>query len=153
MANTSNGQAGAATELSKKELVRQAIGHLGRDAKPLQLQAHIKTKFGVEMSPNHISASKTEVLRETPGGAKSATVTAAKPVATKPAMQKPQAAKSAAKTKPAPKVVGAAPAGGPVTGNGNGSAGISLHDIQAAKELVGRVGAVQLRTLIDLVAN
>ena len=86
MADKTKGQAGTAapaTGLSKKELVRQAIGHLGRDAKALQIQAHIKDKFGVEMSPNHISASKSEILRAA-GGAKPATVTTtAKPAAPK----------------------------------------------------------------------
>ena len=161
MADNSKGQAGAvtaATGLSKKELVRQAIGHLGRDAKALQIQAHIKDKFGVEMSPNHISANKSEILRAA-GGAKPATVmTAAKPAAPKlaakqPATKKPTAPKSAAKKTAAPKSVGPEVAGGHEAGNGNRSTGINLHDIQAAKDLVGRVGAVQLRALIDLLAN
>ena len=156
-----------ATELSKKELVRRAIGHLGREAKPLQIQAHIKDQFGVEMTPNHISASKTEVLREA-GGAKPA---AAKPATTKaPAVENPAAKSAAAKAvtaaKPAAKIsspkkavsktavresVVAATAGGSQAGNGN--VGISLQDIQAAKDLVGRVGARQLLTLIDLLAK
>ena len=156
MADKTNGKAGvaAAKDLSKKELVRRAVGQLGRDAKAVQIQAHIKDKFGVEMSPNHISASKSELLRETAGGTKPATSTAlAKPAAPKPAAKKPTAPKSAAKTTPAPKAVAPARVPGHETGNGKTSGGISLHDIQTAKDLVGRVGAAQLRALIDLLAK
>ena len=61
--------------------------------------------------------------------------------------------KSAAKKTAAPKSVGPEVAGGHEAGNGNRSTGINLHDIQAAKDLVGRLGAVQLRALIDLLAK
>ena len=151
----------ASAGLSKLELLRQAIKQLGKDAKPLQIQAHVKDTFGVEISTNHISAAKTEILRKMAGGAKPATSTAAaKPAtpkpsakpASKPVAQKPVAQKSAAQTT-APKVVAPARAVGHEAGNGKKTAGISLHDIQDAKELVGRVGAVQLRELIDLLAK
>ena len=143
MASKSNGKTeaasakGEAAGLSKQELVRQAINHLGRDAKPLQIQAHIKDKFGIEMSPNHISASKTGILREAKSGAKPVTSTAT---------AKPAAQTVAPKAAPA-RVVGHE------AGNGKKTAGISLHDIQDAKDLVGRVGAGQLRELIDLLAK
>ena len=151
----------AATGLSKQELMKQAIKQLGKDAKPLQIQAHIKDKFGVEIATNHISASKTEILRKMEGGAKPATSTAAaKPAAPtpsakptpKPAVQKPVAQKSPTQTT-TPKAVAPARVVGHEAGNGKKTAGISLHDIQAAKDLVGRVGAVQLRELIDLLAK
>ena len=151
----------AAAGLSKQELLRQAIKQLGKDAKPLQIQAHVKDKFGVEISTNHISAAKTEILRKMAGGAKPATSTAAaKPAAPKPsakpapksAAQKPVAQKSAAQTTAA-KAVAPTRVVGHEAGNGKKSAGISLHDIQATKVLVDRVGAVQLRELIDLLAK
>ena len=152
---------GAATGLSKLELLRQAIKHLGKDAKPLQIQVHVKDTFGVEISTNHISAAKTEILRKMEGGAKPAPSTAAaKPAASKPsakpapkpAAQKPVAQKSAAQAT-ALKTVAPARVVGHQAGNGKKTTGISLHDIQDAKDLVGRVGAVQLRELIEMLAK
>jgi hypothetical protein len=169
MAGKSNGQvvaAAPATELSKKELVRRAIGHLGRDAKPLQIQAHIKAKFGVEMTPNHISASKTEVLREM-GGAKATATAAAAPApakpaatvqpavatpATKPATQKQAAQKTAAKkpTSPKPQTT---PVIAVASGSGETAGSVALADVQAVKALLARVRADDLKTLIDLLAR
>ena len=144
MASKSNGNEkmgtvkSASAGLSKQELLRQAIKQLGKDAKPLQIQAHVKNKFGVEISTNHISAAKTEILRKMEDGAKPATSEVAKPAAPKPS------------AKPAPKPAVEQPY---EADNGKKTAGISLHDVQEAKDLVGRVGAVQLRELIDLLAK
>jgi hypothetical protein len=63
-----------------------------------------------------------------------------------------KAAPAAERTKPAP-----AGAAAPFQGAKNGSAkavvGIGLEDILAVKELVGRVGSSQLKTLIDAFAG
>ena len=134
------------------------MGLLGKDSKLLQIQAHIKDKFGVEMSPNHISASKTEVLREMAGGTKPAaakpmapkpavatpaakTTTAPKPAAKKPTSKKPAASKPQAKPAPA------------AASNGQASGSVALADVVTVKALVGRIGATDLKTLIDLVAK
>jgi hypothetical protein len=115
-AKTNNG-------MSKKEAVRRALQAMGKDAKPAQMQPYIKDNFGIEMSTEHISNAKSEVLRE--GKAK-------KKPAAKP--QEPQPAKAAAK----------------VSRVGNG---VSLQDLQTVKDLVGRVGPETLRSLIELLAR
>jgi hypothetical protein len=63
--------------LTKREAVRRAIADLGRDAMPLQLQGHIRSKFGIEMSPDHISVEKRKTLLKEAGEGKPAA--AAKP--------------------------------------------------------------------------
>src|SRR5207253_1876616 len=114
-----------------------------------EMQSFIKDRFGVEMSTNHISTSRGEILRkEAAGKAKTATTTipaAKKPAASKrapkkPAGPSPQAQQAAARSNAFPK-------------GSKASHGISLDDIQAVKGLVGRVGAEQLRSLIDLLAR
>jgi hypothetical protein len=62
--------------LTKREAVRRAIADLGPDAMPLQLQGHIRSKYGIEMSPDHISVEKRRTQLE---AAKGKTAAAAKP--------------------------------------------------------------------------
>jgi hypothetical protein len=57
--------------------------------------------------------------------------------------------KAAGKGKPAVQQASKAAA----DGAGNGKGGISLNDIAAVKDLVGRVGADQLRALIDVLGK
>jgi hypothetical protein len=52
--------------ITKMEAVRRALAKLGRDAKPLQIKALIKSEFGLEMSADHISTYKG-VLRKKAG--------------------------------------------------------------------------------------
>jgi hypothetical protein len=167
--------------LTKMEIVRRTISHLGRGAKLRQIQSHIKTKYGIEMTIKHISACTSEIQREVGGGAKPATSTAAtkptavpkpmavpKPVAkvtaapkptskptaaSKPAAKKPITQRSAAKISATPKAAPTSTAVGHAAGNGKAADGINLADIAAVKGLVGRVGLVQLRALIDLLAQ
>jgi hypothetical protein len=105
------------TGLTKMDAVRQALKDLGKDAKPTQLKGHIREKFGIEMSTDHISTSKGIILRK-----------GKKPRAKKLAVQKETAKPPA------------------------GRNGISLQDIRSVKDLVKKVGADQLRGLIDLLA-
>jgi hypothetical protein len=133
MAEKTNGQQGAATPpkasgapLTKMDAVRRALKDLGRDAKPTQLQGHIKKKYGIDMTTDHISTSKGEILRKEAANAK--------------APARPAAAVTKAPAAPA---VAASKAG----------IGISLEDIETVKALVGRVGAADLKTLIDLLAS
>jgi hypothetical protein len=61
--------------ITKLEAVRRALSELGNDAKPLDIQKHIKGKFGVNMDPSMISnyksslkgAGKSRMIRK-PGG-------------------------------------------------------------------------------------
>jgi hypothetical protein len=78
--------------------------------------------LGIEMTTDHISTAKGNILRE--AGVK------AKSVAKKPATGKPQ-------------VQSATPA----------KTDIPLEDILSVKDLVGRLGAEPLRTLIDAFAK
>jgi hypothetical protein len=203
MADRANGQASPHTKITKIEAVRKALAHFGKDAKPAQMQPWIKQTFGIDMSTDHISTSKGDILRKKAAKKKltardSAAPTPASPIgeggrpATKlEAVQralaalgqdaKPLALKSHVKKqfgidisaevarnykkllarraagKPAASTPAAQPTADqatarsaptlPAAGSGGG---ISLSDIQAVKDLVGRVGADQLRALIDL---
>jgi hypothetical protein len=48
----------AAATITKTEAVRRALQQLGRDAKPTQMQGHIKERFGFDMTTDHISTCK-----------------------------------------------------------------------------------------------
>src|SRR5262249_27155236 len=98
-------------KLTKMEAVRQAVARLGWDAKPRQIQKHIRRLFGVAMTADHISTCKGGLARKA-----GRTKTRPAPVAAAAARQ--TAAKAAAKD------------GG----------GVPLNDVLAAKELVGRLG-------------
>jgi hypothetical protein len=51
-------------------MVQSALDDLGSKAMPLELQPHIKTKFGVELPANIISNYKSQIKRESGGGSK-----------------------------------------------------------------------------------
>ena len=50
--------------MSKMDAMRKALRRMGDDAKPLALQEHIKTRFGIDMSPTVISSYKTYLLKK-----------------------------------------------------------------------------------------
>jgi hypothetical protein len=52
---------------SQMGMVRAAMQEMGGDPKPLEMQAHIKSKFGVELPANIISNYKSQIKRK--GGA------------------------------------------------------------------------------------
>jgi hypothetical protein len=52
------------------DAVRFALQDRGNDAKPLELQAFIREKYGIEMTIDHISAYKTVLLRKAKEGRK-----------------------------------------------------------------------------------
>ncbi len=54
----------AAEKMSKMDAVRKAISELGKDVSPIKIQEFVKTKFGLDMTPAHVSNYKTTVLRE-----------------------------------------------------------------------------------------
>jgi hypothetical protein len=118
-----------AEQLTKVEAVRRALAHFGKGGKPAQMQGWIKQQFNIEMSTDHISTAKGEILRKKGGKAK------------KPAPLK--GPKGLAPVQPA------AASTSPPKSTGGKAGGIPLEDILAVKELVGRLGARPLHTLID----
>jgi hypothetical protein len=112
-------------QISKQEAVRRALAHFGRDAKPAQMQGWIKQRFNIDMTTGHISRAKGEILRK---------AAAQKAAAKKAAAPKPQVQRAAASATPA-------------------KAAVPLADVLAVKDLVGRLGAGPLHTLIDAFAK
>ncbi|MBI1916883.1 MAG: hypothetical protein HYS12_19420 [Planctomycetes bacterium] len=134
MADKANTQAGTAApkkRMTKMEAVRRAMRELGKDAQPSKMQGFIKERFGIDMTPNHISACKGEIRRKKAGKAKSA-------------------GKKTPSPKPPAKGKGTAQA---PASRAAGTAALSIPDIEAIKTLVRRVGADQLRALVDLLAR
>jgi hypothetical protein len=121
--------------ITKIEAVRRALAHFGNDAKPSAMSPWIKQQFGIEVSPNHISASRGAIQRKHKQAGK------ARPAAKKAATPK------AAANQPAPKPPAVIPSPRQVQGD------ISLPDIEAVKGLVHRVSPEQLRALVDLLAR
>jgi hypothetical protein len=152
-ANRQTGVAGLQKGMSKVEAVRRALAHFGSNAKPSEMQPWIKQQFGIEISPNHISASRGDIQRKSKqvDKAKPATTeptVSPSPVAAKPApAPKQTSAKKHVAKRPAPKPAATTQAPRATPG------GISLPDIEAVKGLVRRVGANQLRALVDLLAK
>ncbi len=119
-----------AEKITKQEAVRRALAHFGKDGKPAQMQGWIKQQFNIDMTTDHISTAKGEILRK---------AAAQKTAARKAAAPKPQVQRAAAST------AAAKPSGG--------QAAVPLADILAVKDLVRRLGAGPLHTLIDAFAR
>ncbi len=137
----STGNIANSNGMTKMDGVRKALAELGQDAPPLKIREYLKQRLGIEMTTDHISNYKSEI-RKAAARRKHAGHTSAK----QPSASKTYASSQA--TAPKASASSAAPAS-----NGRSSGGISLQDIQAAKELIGRVGAGQLRSLIELLAR
>ncbi len=124
-------QAGEADPTKNKmEAMRQSLAELGDDAPPLALQAHMKERFGHEMTTKHISTYRGDILKK-----RREQKAAARKVTKKP---------TAARQEPAPRQEAAPVA----ASNGHASVAVKLEDILAVRSLVDRVGARHLRTLI-----
>jgi hypothetical protein len=134
MAETTNGPKTAATGkgkrtgMSKMEAVRQGLRLLGRGAKPLQLHATIKEKFGIDMSPDHISNYKSTILKSKGKG---------KGKWGKKAAAAPQAAATTSTA----------------SANAHGRGGLSPEDVENVKTLVRRFGSSSLKKLIDVLVK
>ena len=113
--------------LTKMEAVRRAQAALGKKAKPLAIQKFVKDEFNIDISTTVISTYKKEIARKARKGAK-------------------------AKAKPAP-VAASAPRQTAPALRQAGAAGIPLKDILAVRDLVNRLGAGALHTLIDAFAR
>jgi hypothetical protein len=111
--------------INKLDCVRQALAELGNDAQPKDIQGFLKRKFGLDMNTKFISTYKGTILR---GAAKKGGVVR------RTAATAPAPAKAALK-------VGAV----------NGA--ISVEDIRAVKELVGRIGAESVKELAGVLSQ
>jgi hypothetical protein len=70
----------SANGLSKMAAVRQALSELGKKAKPLDIQKHLKERFNIDMTVAHISNYKSTILgkgKKKKAAAKNGTATAA----------------------------------------------------------------------------
>jgi hypothetical protein len=129
-----------AEKIAKMEAVRRALKHFGPDAKPTQMQGWIKDQFQIDMTANHVSTYKGDIRKKRAGKGK--------PAAPKPAPQKAAARKVPAQTPAAAKQ--ASPPSPSLTSKGGG---IPLEVVLTVKDLVVRLGAASVRTLIDAFAR
>jgi hypothetical protein len=139
MANRTNSTAApkkAHDGISKQEAVRRALAELGKDAKPTRIQGWVKDEYAIDMTTDHISTAKGQILRK---------ARRKKRAATKPPLQQSMARKEEAE--PAAAQLPVRPALAPQRN------GITLDDIEAVQGLVGRVGTDGLKRLIDVLAR
>jgi hypothetical protein len=134
----STGTTASGNGMTKMDGVRKALAELGRDAPPLKIREYLKQRLGIEMTTDHISNYKSEIRKAAARRKHAGHSNAKQPSASKTYTSSQATAQKASASSTA------------TTSNGRSSGGISLQDIQAAKELIGRVGAGQLRSLIDL---
>jgi hypothetical protein len=106
------------------DMVRAALNELGSDAKPTPIQDYIKTKFDKDVSKIIISNYKSNMKKKGGTGKRRG--------------RPPGSGKQSVDAAPA-----IASAGGK---------GIRLEDLAAVRGLVGRLGATQLRQLVDVLA-
>ena len=59
-----NGRRRGIPGVNMMECVRQALAQLGYDAKPMQIQKHLRRKFKLNMNPKMISTYKGSILRK-----------------------------------------------------------------------------------------
>jgi hypothetical protein len=125
------GPSSAPARINKTDAMRQALGELGRDAKPAPIQAFLKDRFNLEMSTQLVYKYKSDL--------KAAKKPAAKKAGPKKRAPEPAVQPSSANTSPAQ--------------GGKAKGGILLADVLAVKFLVQRLGRDQLRGLIAAFAN
>jgi len=134
---SSNPQVAQAPGMTKRDALRQALKALGKNALPLAIQGFLKERYGLDITREHISKYKGDVLRQDAG----------RKAKVKPSLVNKIEPKKAAAPKPEVK---AAPAPQGKSSNGKG---INLTDIEAVKALVSRIGADQFRKLIELLGQ
>ena len=142
------GEAGGKEKVSKIDAVRRTMEKVGYDVKPKELQARVVEEFGPEydMSVDHVKTARNNVLKKagvpsTPRGRKpkAKAKVKAKKAALKPARHKEEASP---REQPAP----VAPSNGKDWAN-------NTQDIVTLRDLVDRVGADHLKTLIDVLVR
>jgi hypothetical protein len=114
----------ATNRISKMEAVRRAMAELGIDATRTAIQKFVKDRFSTDMSVDVISTYKADITRRTTKAKRAAPADPSRALKTT----------SAPKTDPNP-------------------GGIGLADIEAVKALVRRLGASNLKKLIDVLAG
>jgi hypothetical protein len=127
MAAKKNGGPQGPGGITKWDAVRQALEAMGGDAKPLAIQAYLKDHLGMEVKTNLISVYKKDLAKKA-GKKKRAKM---------PAAARKDGAGDQALVQPKPAAPG----------------GILLEDILAVRNLVNRLGAAPLHTLIDAFAK
>jgi hypothetical protein len=128
-----------AEPITKMDAVRQALAELGLEARSSALQEFVKKRFGLAMTLGHVKNAKGKIVRKAR--------TEGKTVGKKPAPQK-SAARTVGTKKRTPPKPKAQPAAPPV----RRESGIPLRDVLTVKDLVVRLGAGSVRTLIDAFA-
>jgi hypothetical protein len=118
-----NADQAADPRTNKMEAVRQAMGALGNDASPSEIQKYVKDNFDQDMSTNMISSYKS-AIRE-----KAGLISHRKKKRSHPK----KAAAAAATTTPTPS-----------------HDAVPWKDIRTIKELAGRLGKRGLRDLVEL---
>jgi hypothetical protein len=122
-----------AEKITKQEAVRRALQELGNDARPAQMKVWIKDRLGIDMTADHVSTAKGDILRK---------------AGIKGKRKKPGRRPAARAAEPRP-----AAQAGPAPARDDQQARIALDDIAYLKALVGRHGPSPLHTLIDLLAQ
>jgi hypothetical protein len=122
----------ATSGVTKQDAVRRALAALGKKATAKDIQKFVKDTFNLDMTIDHVYNAKSNVLGKGKKKAKKLKVK-------QPAPPEPGAAVKPP-VQPAP--VAHKPAGG-----------IRLEDIEAVKSLLGRVGADNLKALVEMLAR
>src|SRR5260370_27109386 len=99
-----------ATGMTKWEAVKRALATLGRDAKPLAIQSHVRDKYKIQMTAGHVSTYKKKLAKKA-----SASPRAPQKAAPAPAPSHASANGSAAASRP-PASTAPAPPANPVHG-------------------------------------
>jgi hypothetical protein len=132
-----------ATGMTKWEAVKRSLATLGRDAKPLAIQSHVRDKYNIQMTAGHVSTYKKKL-------AKQATASTRTPPKAVPSHSQASANGRAAASRP-PAPTAAAPPADRVPGPKDDA--VRIQDVLLTKELLDRVGASRLRVLIDGLAK
>jgi hypothetical protein len=131
-----------AEKMSKVEAVRQSLAKLGNDAKPKAIQADILTRFGIQMTTDHIKTAKGNHLRKLAEGG-FVTRKAGRPTGAKGkesiSAQTGNGLLTTAVTVPRTK--------------SGATSTIGMDDILTLKGLVERIGVDSLRTLIGVLSK
>ncbi len=112
--------------ITKTAAVKKALKELGKDAMPVKIQEYVMERFGLEMTTSHVSNYKSMLLKKKKR-MKATAVESEKPL--------PHPRRLFLMKAPSP------PAAGPA---------LSVEDIKAVKDLVGRMGEEHLKSLIKV---
>jgi len=112
-------------KVNKMEMVRNAVKELGIEAKPLEIQEHIKDRYGIEIPTQVVSNYKFQIGKS---GGKPPGKPGPRP------QVNPQPAAAVPVARPTP------------------TAGITLVDVAAVRELVNRLGVEQVQKLAEVVS-